>query len=196
MVLFQSLTFREQHAWRPSMLYLSPLPARRWVQQDSLIFLTVHPILGVAPGSWLHSGPLAQLSRLCHSRNIAFCFLWYLNHPGQKETGGTGEGMTLGVDCSSDCPREGGVERSGVGYQEDLCFNLESAMYQMKNVIFSRPQLSLIVRVILKTKWEGEMVQVYISLLTNMYFKHFYLNIFITFIHIFLCFIFSLLFSR
>ena len=93
MVLFQSLTFREQHAWRPSMLYLSPLPARRWVQQDSLIFLTVHPILGVAPGSWLHSGPLAQLSRLCHSRNIAFCFLWYLNHPGQKETGGTGEGM-------------------------------------------------------------------------------------------------------
>lgn len=48
------LTFREQHAWRPSMLYLSPLPARRWVQQDFLIFLTVHPILGVAPGSWLH----------------------------------------------------------------------------------------------------------------------------------------------
>ena len=36
--------------------------------------------------------------------------------------------MTLGVNCSSDCPREGRAERSGVGYQEDLCSNLESAV--------------------------------------------------------------------
>ena len=36
--------------------------------------------------------------------------------------------MTLGVDCPSDCPREGRAERSGVGYQKNLCPNLDSAM--------------------------------------------------------------------
>ena len=86
------------------------------------------PYPGCSSRLWLHSGPLDQLSRLSLSCNIAFHFLWYLNHRGQKETGGTGEGMTLGVGCSSDCPREGRAERSGVWYQEDLCSNLESAM--------------------------------------------------------------------